>query len=479
METLLRVLSEEEKNQVHERTLNLLWNVGVRVDSAQARQILLDAGAELEPGTEIVYFPREMVEESLRVAPKEFTLSARRPDWDLPMNMGDCTLVADGEGTSILDRKTGEHRATNFADWLEVTRLIDALDEIGVFWSMTDSGAGDQSIPRMAYYWGLIFQNFSKHVQDMIPTAAHAPWFLEILQTVFGDRETIRQTHPVSLLLCPQSPLIIDQQHTDAYLALRGWDIPVAIMPMPLMGGTAPGNKISSVVLGNCEVLATICLLQTAAPGTPVLYAPVLATMNPRTGFYSGGAIENAILNSAAIEMGRYYGLPVEGTGGGTDQFISGVQAGYERALTAMMPVLSWPDLMVSPGLLGSSMILSMDQLLIDIEIFRMNRQAHRGISTEADKWLDEVIERVGPAGNFLGERSTRDGIRNGSWLINRLGIHEPIKAWEDAGKPTVEDQVKAEIEEILNTHKPLPLDQAIVRELEQITERAKNAVGV
>ncbi len=476
METLLRVLSDDEKHQVHERTLNLLWNVGVRVDSALGRKILVDAGAEIEPGTEIVYFPRKIVEESLRLAPKDFTLGARRPGWDLEMNTGDCTLVADGEGTSIIDRKTGENRATNFNDWLEVTRLIDALDEIGVYWSMTDSGAGDQSIPSMAYYWGMIFQNFSKHVQDAVPTAAHAPWFLEILQTVFGDRETIRKTQPVSLLLCPQSPLIIDEQYTDAYLALRGWDIPVAIMPMPLMGGTAPGNKISSVVLGNCEVLAMLCLLQTAAPGTPVIYAPVVATINPRTGFYSGGAIENAVLSSAAIEMGRYYRLPVEGTGGGTDQFVPGIQAGYERALTAMMPVLSWPDLMVSPGLLGGSMILSMDQLLIDIEIFRMNRQAHRGISTQKDKWLDDVIERVGPAGNFLGERSTRDSIRSGTWLINRLGIHEPLKSWEDAGKPTVDDQVKEKIDKILATHKPLPLDREIVQELGQIHQRAKQA---
>lgn len=478
MKTLLRVLSEEERHQVHEHTLNLLWNVGVRVDSASARQILFAAGAEIEPGTEIVYFPHALVEESLHLAPKEFTLGARRPGWDLAMNAGNCTLVADGEGTSIIDRKTGENRATNFNDWLEATRLIDALDEIGVYWSMTESGAGDQSIARMAYYWGMIFQHFSKHVQDTVPTAAHAPWFLEVLQTVFGDRETIRRKHPFSFLLCPQSPLIIDEQFTEAYLALLGWDIPVAIMPMPLMGGTAPGNKISSVVLGNCEVLATLCLLQAAAPGTPVIYAPVLAIMNPRTGLYSGGAIENAVLSSAAIEMGRYYGLPVEGTGGGTDQFISGVQAGYERALTAMMPVLSWPDLMVGPGLLGGSMILSLEQLLIDIEIFRMNRQAHRGISTEKEKWLDEVIERVGPAGNFLGERSTRDGIRSGAWMLTRLGVHVPINAWEEAGKPTVEDQVKEKVDEILRTHSPLPLAREVVREIERITERARQQFG-
>lgn len=475
METLLRVLSEQEKEQVHERTLNLLANTGIRVDTAIGRQYLKDAGAEVNEDKMIVCLPRNLVEEALRLAPKEFSLGARRSGWDLAMNAGNCTLVADGEGTTIIDRKTGEHRRANFNDWMEATRLLDALDEIGVFWSMTDSGSGDRSIPSMVHYWRSIFENFSKHVQDSIPTAAHAPWFLEILQIIFGDREAIRKKHPFSYLFCPQSPLIIDQQFTDAYLALLGWDIPVAVMPMPLMGGTAPGSLISSVILGNCEVLATLCLLQAAAPRTPVIYAPSLAIMNPRTGFYSGGAIENAILNSAAIEMGRYYGLPVEGSGGGTDQFVSGIQAGYERALTAMMPMLSWPDLMVGPGLLGGSMILSFEQLLIDIEIFRMNKHSHRGIDATEEQWLDEVIGRVGPAGNFLGERSTRLGIRSGTWLTNRLGVHESLQTWERAGKPTIMEEVKEKIDFILATHKHLPLDNHIEQELENIYQRAKN----
>ena len=62
---------------------------------------------------------------------------------------------------------------------------------------------------------------------------------------------------------------------------MLGWDIPVAVMPMPTMGGTGPGNMISMTVLGNCEVLSTLCLIQAAAPGTPFIYAPVLGAMNP------------------------------------------------------------------------------------------------------------------------------------------------------------------------------------------------------
>ena len=61
------------------------------------------------------------------------------------------------------------------------------------------------------------------------------------------------------------------------------------------------------------------------------------------------------------------------------------------------LPALSWLDILVGPGLLGGSMILSQVQLLIDVEMFRMFQQARRGIVTDEDKWLDELIDLVGP----------------------------------------------------------------------------------
>jgi trimethylamine--corrinoid protein Co-methyltransferase len=337
------VLSEDERAQVHERTLNILANTGLRVDTAQGRQILKDAGAEVDDNTNMMRFPRALVEDSLQFAPKEFTLGARRPGWDLPMNAGDCTLLVDGEAMFALDRETGERRPGTFDDWLEATRLIDALDGVGVYWAMIEANDRGDTMADYVRYLRHLFRNFSKHVQDSTTSPEHAPWLLEVLQVIFGDKETIRRRHPLSFLLCPQSPLVIEGPYTDAYLALLGWDIPVAVMPMPLMGATAPGSLISTVVQGNCEVLATLCLVQAAAPGTPFIYAPALAVMDPRSGRYSGGAVENGLLGAAATEMARYYGLPVEASGGGTDHYVPGIQPGYERALNGLLPALSCP----------------------------------------------------------------------------------------------------------------------------------------
>jgi trimethylamine--corrinoid protein Co-methyltransferase len=477
LKTLLQTLSDDERVQVHERTLTLLAKTGMRVDTARGRQTLKDAGAEVDDNTYIVRFPRTLVEESLRLAPREFILGARRPGWDLRMNAGECTLLADGEGMYTLDRGTGERRLTTLDDWLDVTRLIDSLDEIGVYWSMVEASDRDDTMAGFVAYLRDLFRNFSKHVQDPISSPEQAPWLLEVLQVIFGDKETIRRMHPLSHLLCPQSPLVIEGPHTDAYLALRGWDIPVAVMPMPLMGATAPGSLISTTVVGNCEVLAMLCLIQAAAPGTPFIYAPALAVIDPRSGRYSAGAVEGGLLGAAVTEMGRYYGLPVEASGMGTDHHVSGIQPGYERALNGMLPMLSWPDILVGPGLLGGSMILSLEQLLIDVEVFKMCKQAHRGIIASEDKWLEGVVDNIGPGGNFLSEYSTVDGIRDGEWYVSKFGLHDTFEAWEAAGRPTLLDEAREKVDQILASHQPLLLDEGAERELGRIQKRAQAGV--
>jgi trimethylamine--corrinoid protein Co-methyltransferase len=474
MQTVVQVLAKDERAQVHERTLAILAKTGVRVETAQGRRYLKQAGADVDENTRIVRFPRDLVEESLRLANKDFSLGARRPGWDLPMNQGYCTLLMDGEAMFVLDRETGARRPGKVKDWLDATRLIDALDEVGVYWQMVETEDRGGSTGEYVAYLRDLFRNFTKHIQDATSTAQESMWLLEVLQVVFGDRATIRETHPLSFLLCPQSPLVIDAAHTDAYLALAGWDIPLAVMPMPLMGGTAPGSLIGTTVLGNCEVLAMLCLAQAAAPGTPFIYAPALAVMDPRSGRYSGGNVEHALLGAAATEMARHYGLPVEATGLGTDQHVPSVQAGYERALNGMLPILSWPDILVGPGLLGGAMILSLEQLLIDVEVFRMCKRAHQGIATDADKWLEEVISDAGPGGSYIAKRSTVKGIRGGEWYISQLGVHTAFEQWDINGRPMLLEEVREKVDHILATHEPLPLDTDAERELDRIQARAR-----
>ncbi len=123
-------------------------------------------------------------------------------------------------------------------------------------------------------------------------------------------------------------------------------------------------------------------------------------------------------------------------------------------------------------------MILSLEQLMIDVEMFRMSRQAFRGIPTHGEAWLDEVIQKVGPGGNFLGEKSTVKNIRSGEWLIPQMGVHETEGSWVRSGRKDVLDEARDKVDHILKSHKPLPLDGDVQKELDKIYKKAQIATG-
>ncbi len=475
MKTLLRVLSDEELTRIHEQTLRLLADPGLRVDSARARRLLGEAGAQVEQNSRRVRFPRALVEQALRLAPRDFDLHGRRPGWSLPVNRGACALILDGGAIHVHDAQTGQRRPPVMDDWLLGTRLSDALDDFGCFWNPVE-GLFEETPGGTVAFMRAIFQNFSKHVQESFSTPELARWALEALEIIFGSREAIRRDLPFSFLICPESPLGIDEHYTDACLAALEWGIPVAAMPMPLLGMTGPGTLISHLVLCNCETLAGLCLVQAAAPGTPFIYAPVPAIANPRSGRYGGGEVEHALTFAAVSEMAHSYNLPVEASAGGADPHVPGIQVGYESALNYTLPVLSEPDLLVGPGSLGGSTVFSAEQLVLDVEVIRRCKRLGRGIEAAEGKWLEEVIRRAGPGGTYMAQASTRDALRAGEIHLSRLGVHDSYERWQAGGKPDILEQAREQIAQVLAAHPPLPLDETRLRALEQLERRARRS---
>jgi trimethylamine--corrinoid protein Co-methyltransferase len=118
-------------------------------------------------------------------------------------------------------------------------------------------------------------------------------------------------------------------------------------------------------------------------------------------------------------------------------------------------------------------MVLSLEQMLIDTEIFRMCKHAHRGIVSGDDKWLDDVIDQVGPGGNFLEQPSTTNAIRDGEWYLGKMGMIASYEEWEAAGKPEPIEDARDMVDQILTSYKPLPIDEEIERELDRIKKSA------
>jgi len=477
MTATLQLLTADERAEVHERTLKVLATTGMRVDSDAGRSILTDAGARVDESTRIVRFPPELIEQSLALAPRRFSLGGRDPGFEFPLNAGRATLLNGGDGGDhVVDRVTGEVRLGTPDDWVEITRLIDALPEIGVGWVGTGEWPGGETVPVAAVSGTAeTTRLFSRHLNTSFDDPALVPWWLETLAIVHGGRDEVVRRHPVSFLFTPVSPLIAEGAVIDTWLAMRDWQIPAVVMPMPLMGATAPGSRLGTILSTNCEVLGMLCLIEAAAPGTPFVYAPIIASVDPRSGRYAGGAALTALC-CGGTEMARHYDLPVCSSAFNCDAWVPGAQAAYEKAFGMLLTGLSWPDMLVGPGELAGGLCFGLEQLVIDVEIWRMCRAAHEGIATGADRWLDDVLARVGPGGNFLGERSTRVNMRGDEWFVPRLGTQDAREVWEAAGKPDVVEEARQTVADTLATHEAAPWDEAVEGALAQLRQRALDA---
>jgi trimethylamine--corrinoid protein Co-methyltransferase len=470
MAVTLEILTPAEQAELHERSLAVLATVGMRVDSDEGRRILKDAGALVDDATRIVRFPAALVAESLAAAPRQFALGGRRPGWSHPLNAGESTLCDDGGGVLTVDRQTRELRRSTAADWFEAASLCDALEEIGMLWSPTEHHMEAEGLAGELDHQIDLLRVFSRHIQNSFTTAAEVRFNLRAQEIVFGGRDEIRRLHPSSFLVTPVSPLVLDAVGIDAWLLQRGYDIPLAVMPMPLMGTTAPASMLSMTLLANCEVLGTLCLAQAADPGLPVIYAPLSASIDPRSGMLCNSAAHGAV-NVALIEMGRFYGLPVEGTGQQTDALVPGAQSALEHTFAGFFSALAWPDILVGPGSLGESTVFSCEQLVIDVEAWRMACKAREGIRFEAGEWLTDVIEHVGHGGQYLSEKSTRRLAHGDEWFRPQLGWREAPDAWAAAGRPDYIDQASARVDELLAARRPLPLGDDVEKALAELRD--------
>jgi trimethylamine--corrinoid protein Co-methyltransferase len=476
MTTTVEVLPAARRAEVHERALAILERTGLRVESAGARAILGAAGAHVDEGEFRVRLPRAVVEAALAAAPRTFNLGGRRPGWELPLDGSRCSLVADGEALQVLDAATGTRRPATPADWERSTDLLDALEEVGVYWRMVNADGGDPAPGATVRAWAGAFTRFSRHVQDSAADPVEAAWLLEVLGVVFGGRDEVRRRRPFSFLLCPLTPLVLEGPYTDAWLATADWGLPVAAMPMPMMGLSAPVGLLSTVALGTAETLATLCLVQAAAPGTPFIFAPALSVMEPHGGRFAGGAVEHALLGAATTEMARFYSLPAQASAGGTDAHVPGAQAGAERAAGWLLPALAWPDLLVGPGLLGGSTVLSLEQLYLDVEVFRRCLRVRRGFDAALEEAVEDALDEAGPGGSFLARPATRRATHGGEWHLDRLGVRDTWERWEAAGRPDIVDDARRAVAGTLAAHRPEPLDEATARALAALVDRASGS---
>jgi len=465
------LMSHTEMSKVHEASLAILEETGMQIDHAQARSILWDAGAKTHKNTNIVKFPAEMVEECIQKIPKTICLAGRDPEYDLSLTCKSPFVVRCATGlTAILDHQTGIYREALMADQKNMAILADALDNVSMAGPMTVHDAPHKTADLHATK--ILLENQRKHFMNLTMGSKNMRYQIEMQLAVRGSREEMRKRplfHPIACLI---SPLYLPEDDINIMMLAGEYGLPLKIPVLPMLGASAPVTLAGTLALGNAEVLGAFSVLQTLCPGNPTLYYLAPSLMDMHSGGCIHAAPENSLLYSAIVQMARsFYHIPSDTAPFITDGILL-EQTTFQKGTNLLAAALAGANIVGGAGCIDGAMAVSLQEFVIDNEIVGLTRRLLSGFEINDQTLALECIRRVGPKGNFLGDRHTLENFRSQCISIPALFSYENHSSWQNESKH-LPQKAAENVNTILSDHVVPPLEELVINELNRIIKAA------
>jgi len=469
-----KILSEQEVQKLHSASLEILNTIGLKVESEKARRMLAEAGAKVNQETMIVRFPPNLVDESVKKAPQRIVYGARNPKYDLVLEPGGdtfCRPLIGAEG--YMDLETGKYRHAQLSDVKEWATLVDALEHISYHAGPypadppLDEG-GDARILR------ILLENTEKHTgaySGKYPEK-YMKYMIELAVAVMGSEEELKKRPIFNLVVGTLSPLVLDELTTDTFSLFGKYGIPIELVPMPIAGGTGPVTVAGVTLLSHTELLAGIIVAEIANPGAPMVYRPGPNIMEMSSGAALEATVENAMISAAQTQLVREtYGIPTNMMGQITDTFIPDGQSMIERVFNTLLPTLARANLVSGAGQVEHVYAVDPVQLVIDDEIVGMTQRILRGFEINDDTLGLDALARVGPGGNFLSDDHTLKYFKT-EYYRPRIFNRGTREIWQSKGAKDLNENARERAKAILKEHKPTPLPDHVLKELDSIVKK-------
>nr|MBC8449986.1 trimethylamine methyltransferase family protein [Chloroflexota bacterium] len=199
--------------------------------------------------------------------------------------------------------------------------------------------------------------------------------------------------------------------------------------------------------------------------------------MDLRSGRPAYGSPEMSLLSAASADISRWLGVPFMGTAGASEAKTLDLQAAIESTLQVVLSGLSGATLVHDVGFLDCADLGSLESLVMNDEIIAMTRRVMCGVEVSDETLLLDLIDRVGPGGQFMAEQHTAKHCRGEIW-VPTLMDRQPWVNWQAAGAQTTLDRVRARLRKILDTHQPLPLPAGAAEKIAAILQAAEEREG-
>ena len=473
----MEIISSDQIETMHQASLKILRDIGLRVESETALNLLSDIRADVDHDAKVVRFDPELVEELITDLPSEFTIHARNPEKTVRMG-GNSLVFATVCGPSFVSDIDRGRRAGSKTDMEDFVKLSGSLN---IFHQEGGSGLEPLDLPPESRHLDMMYAqitltdkgwqpnwlNTGKRARDCIEMAKIA------MQT---DDAGLKKKPAIVGGLNTNSPLLFDEGQADGMreFALAGQ--PVHITPFTLAGAMAPATVAGAVTLQNAEALGCIALTQAAVPGAPTFYGHFTSNVDMRTGSPAFGTPEYAQSVIMSGQLARRYNLPLRSSNTTASACVD-LQATYESDMSINACIQAHVNnVMHAGGWLEGGLTCSFEKLILDAELLQMQAAFLDPVVINDDTLGLSAIEEVSPGGHFFGTEHTMERYEN--------AFYEPIlsdwrnfETWQDDGAKTATERANVIWKKLLNEYEKPPIDQAIEEELQEYMAKRKEQI--
>lgn len=469
------VLDQDEIARIHEASLDLLVDPGIRLPHERMRELFAVAGAGVDPARERVSIPRLLVERCLESCGKRFELRGRDRQRVASFGTGTRTYNTIFGEASWIDLESGRRRFATLDDVAIAARLADGLPRMTIAGAMADP----HEIPpawRCVAVAAKLIEHTSKPIGFWFHDRPSARYVLELMRAVAGGTDGLAAGPIAYPFLEPISPLAFSFHGVDLLFETCTVPLPVPIGPMAQAGATAPVTLAATLAQENAEILAGVCVTQLIREGTPVCYGGIPHTFDMRTTQMVFAGPEQSLLAVAMAQLGRHYGLPVYLNVGLTDSKVPDAQAGLEIVGTLMNGALAGADIFGHFGISGVDQATSLPMAVLQHEAIGYVERLIQGFAVTDDTLALDVVRDVHAGGTYLGHDHTAAYFRAEHWYPDLLDrrYYDP---WNE-DRSTMADRCRAEVGRILKRHEPEPIEESLRLELERIVAAAREELG-
>jgi len=465
----LHFLDEDGLEAIHRATLQILERTGVVVHHEGVVEMLASAGCSVHD-TNRVTIPPSLVEDAIESAPSEIAIHDRQGQPAMLLKDNNSYWGTGSDTPFILDSATDERRKTCLRDVEQLSLLVDGLENMDFHMCM---GVAHELLHNVAdkHHFVAMVANTTKPIIFTASSTENLEDIRQMASAIAGGEEDLRQKPFIIHYTEPIAPLIHPRDSLEKMLYCVEEDIPVIYTSATTAAQNGPATLAGALTLSNARILSGIVIGQLKRKGAKMIVTMHASSMDPRTAIHTYASPEHVICQAAARDLARRYGLPTFGRAGCTEAKIIDQQAAFEYGYEILAQALCGENLIHDVGYIESGLTASPDGMVMANELIGAAKRVAEGFEISEETLALDLIDQVGPSGHFLDQPHSVEHYREEFWfpeLIDRDGIQN----WEEKGRTTFLDRVKARAREVLETHRPCPLGPELLEALQDLARK-------